>query len=339
MSIEKICPGKWRVRARGPIDPKTGKHKHYSRIVTGSKTAAKMVEAELRQLEQEDLVRIVFSDAAQEWLESKDIADNTLSYYERGLSDLEPISDHFVDAIDYLDCEAVLKSVRAGYNRRRARKALNAVLNFCIIKGYIKDNPMKRCQVKDEVPKPKRDRYTPEEIVRILEIFKDDPIEACVLVAIFAGLRREEVAALRYEDIDLQNGTMTIDKARVSVDGEVIDKDTKNVMSVRQVPIRGYALERLREIGGTGALCKMKPNSMSQRFERVCLRNGLRKVRFGNLRHSYATACALSGADLASIQKLLGHSKITTTANYIVSLNIDADDTAQAVADVFSPKR
>lgn len=337
MAITKISPGVYRVRARGLPHPKTGKRKYRSRIVHGNLSAAKLVEAELSRMGESDRAEMTFAEVAGEWLGSRSLEENTVSYYKRGLSDLEPISDHLADRVDTMDCERVLESLKPGYGRRRARKVLSAVMSYALKHGYITDNPMVRNTVSDGMGKPKRETFTPEEMSRILELYHGHPHEPVILLMCM-GIRRGEACAMRYEDIDLVRGIAHVRRSVVDVNGRRVEKSTKTAGSVRDVPLSGYILERFREIDGKGPVCTINPHSVSDRFRKRLEAAGIPYRRLYSLRHSFASLLVSGGAPLSAVQSLLGHSRLTQTAQYVMTIGSDAENAVKQAAELLKPK-
>lgn len=151
-----------------------------------------------------------------------------------------------------------------------------------------------------------------------------------VRVAAYAGLRRGEIVALRWSDVNLADSKITVRRA-VSGGQETGTKSGR----VREVPLPRQAIEALdrRErttdpaghqfTGRTGYVFRARDggrldgSALRRRFVRARDHAELRPLRFHDLRHSYGSLLVASGLDLATVKAAMGHSRITTTERYL----------------------
>jgi integrase len=201
------------------------------------------------------------------------------------------------------------------------------------------------------VEKPKKVRYTGAkhfnemQIELLLERSKGDPLEIVILLALFYGLRRSEVAGLKWGAIDIDNDTITIKHTIVEFGSSVHMSDsTKNDASYATIPLPGEirtVLERWKETQLENRLLQpndyydsdyvctqldgslIKPNYVSQHFKILLKNCGLSPIRFHDLRHSSAGYLKYLGFDLKDIQHWLRHKDIQTTLNIYVNLDMD----------------
>ena len=188
-------------------------------------------------------------------------------------------------------------------------------------------------------------------------------MELPVILAAFYGLRRSEVAGLKWNAIDFEKKTITIKHTvtQTTLEGKntIVQKDrTKTKSSYRTLPLVTpfeNALLRLKErqeenrrlcgksyctdyigyinVNDIGSL--MTPAYMTQHFPIVLARNGLRKIRFHDLRHSCASLLFSHGVSMREIQEWLGHSDISTTSNIYTHLaNTAKAESAQAIIGI-----
>jgi integrase len=161
----------------------------------------------------------------------------------------------------------------------------------------------------------------------ILARARDDAQDAeLIRVASFGGLRRGELVALRWRDVDFAGRKLIVRRA---LSGETEVRSTKS-RRARQVPLPDQAaagLERLRQRGDfTGADDyvfasrlgrRLDPSALRRRFERARDAAGLEPLRFHDLRHTYGSLLVAGGVDLPSVKAAMGHSHITTTERYL----------------------
>lgn len=150
-----------------------------------------------------------------------------------------------------------------------------------------------------------------------------------VLLCMFTGLRVGELCGLRWEDIDLQNNLVSVNRTvqRVNHSGtsEVIVGSPKSRSSVRTIPIPAFLttiLAKQRRSSETylitGTAKPTEPRTMQNRFRGILKACGVRQVNFHMLRHTYATVCVEHGFDPKTLSELLGHADASITLNRYV---------------------
>lgn len=160
-----------------------------------------------------------------------------------------------------------------------------------------------------------------------------------ILITMYSGLRIGEVCALKWEDIDLDNGTVHVSRTvqRIIDNSEGIKKtmlhfsDPKSTASIRDIPLPEFILKLLGEnqkdknsfiLSGTSK--PVEPRTMQYRFKMVLKQCGVRNVNFHLLRHTYATLCIEKGFDIKAVSELLGHTNVNITLNRYVHSSIEA---------------
>lgn len=165
------------------------------------------------------------------------------------------------------------------------------------------------------------------------------------LVAVW-GLRPGEACGLRDIDVDLDNGVITIVRQRTSVRYKPIEKEVKSRSGERILPVDKYTAEilaayrqrhdRWRQLAGddwpgTGLFfvrpdgTPWHPEAISNRFELLLRDSGLPPIRFHDLRYCAASYLKLAGADMKTIQEILGRSSIVITSDTYTALFADLD--------------
>lgn len=156
---------------------------------------------------------------------------------------------------------------------------------------------------------------TPEQIPLFLEALRGDFCELPILLGL-SGLRRSEIMAVRWEDIDLERGCIYVHGSAVlGESGDLIYRqENKNTASRRTVP---FLIPRLRELaeaaaGKTGYAVTCNPNTIYNSANRICSRNGLPQIGAHGLRRSFASLCYHLGIPEAVTMKAGGWSDIYT---------------------------
>ncbi len=167
---------------------------------------------------------------------------------------------------------------------------------------------------------------------------------AIFLFAAFTGLRRGELLALRWRNIDLSARLLVVDAA-VSA-GEI---STTKSRRIRTVPLTEAACKQLETVANRGRWCGhddfvfcggtgefMDGTMLSKRFRRTQQEANVRVRRFHDLRHTFGTT-AVRGFDLPKVKEWMGHANLTTTQRYLHSR--PRRDDANKLAEAFESSR
>lgn len=179
--------------------------------------------------------------------------------------------------------------------------------------------------------------YTPAEIRRVLRAADKDRNGHLWYLAL-TGLRRGELAGLRWSDIDFDAGTLTVARSRVELGGgktTVVENEPKTKASRRTLPLdegllavlrrasARYAQERLAlgaahadsgYVACTEAGNPYTPGALTHLWRKIAKSAGVRPIRLHDARHSCGTAMHLRNVPLAVIAKWLGHADASITA-------------------------
>src|SRR5215204_1438590 len=212
-------------------------------------------------------------------------------------------------------------------------------------------------------PKAQKEEIRPlsrDEARRLLETARADRLEALCVLAIHLGLRQGELLGLRWEDVDLETGTLQVRRTlTVPKNGPAFTapKTAKSRRSVKLTPrateaIKEHLQRQLAEIEGMGDLYRhdglifsttvgtpINPRNLTRRsFKPLLERAGLpRSVRFHDLRHTVATLLLSRGVHPKLVQELLGHATIAISLDtYSHVLPGLGDQTAAAMEDALS---
>lgn len=187
-----------------------------------------------------------------------------------------------------------------------------------------------------ETQSRERQVLTPEQAQQLLLAAKGHRLEAMVTVALATGMRRGELLALCWNDIDFSQRCLFIRHSVRLLPGGYRLSDPKTPRSKRTIPLPQFALEslqqhRLRQLeaklkAGPAwedhdlVFCNIYGRFLSTRslfylFASLLKKAGLPHMRFHDLRHSAATILLAMGVPIKVIQELLGHSDIGTTLN------------------------
>lgn len=218
----------------------------------------------------------------------------------------------------------------------------------------------------DRVDRPKKNKfqgenYSEEELLALLKLTKDDPIYPAIMFAGGLGLRRSEALGVRWSRIDFEERCVLLDTKIVETkeNGKThiqAIEEMKNKSSHRTLPLPDQVYEMLVEIKAKQELYKkmfkssysreyddyvcvnqlgelMKPSYVTEHFAAIIQDLGLRKIRFHDLRHTFASVLINNDVPLINVSRFLGHSDISTTANIYAHLD---KSNKQSSADVMT---
>lgn len=263
---------------------------------------------------------------------------------------------------DYYTYELEKNGVKPNTVIRRHAN-IHKCLEYAVQLNLLKGNPA------DRVERPEENDFTAQyynsqELSEMFKAFHGDPVEICVILGAFYGMRRSEALGVKWSNIDFVNKTITVRHVVTDIylNGKCqhITKDkTKSKSSNRKLPLvpqfeaaltklwqkqqqerelcgDSYNLEHLDYVNKNAVGELLKPGYISDHFSLILRKNGLRKIRFHDLRHSCATLLYACGVDLKSIQEWLGHSTIGTTANIYTHFDYTQKiETANAIVGNF----
>jgi integrase len=183
------------------------------------------------------------------------------------------------------------------------------------------------------------------EVTKLLVEAKSTRLYALYVVAATLGLRRGELLGLRWEDVDLDRGTLTVTKTVQRVGGRLLVDDTKSEASDATVPLpkitrRELLAHRDRQAGErdevgedvwqehglvfpTSVGTPMEPRSLNRHFEGIRTRAGLPDVRLHDLRHTVVTLLLELGTPPHVVQAIARHADLDVTLSIYAHANLD----------------
>jgi integrase len=233
-----------------------------------------------------------------------------------------------------------------GMSRRNANKLLailHGIFERAVRKHGLLRNPVKDVsKLRESYDAARFDFYSPEE-VRTLVAKADDRQDAVIyLTAAFSGLRRGELLALLWEDVDFDNHSIRVwETISRQERGRPKSRKSRTVPMVADV---AAALKRLRQRGvHVAAKDPVFANENGEPIDGSALRRryvsdletaGLRYLRFHDLRHTFGSL-AINTASIVQVQAWMGHADIKTTMRYLHHKS-RADD-ARLLSSAFQP--
>ncbi len=318
---------------------------------------------------------VLFTDFITDWLKmmKSRVEITTYTSYERAivhkivpyfeplhytLQDMEQHPKYIQDFYQH-ELDRGLTANTVTHYHANIRKCLQYAFQI----GMIRSNPA------DRVERPRKEKfkseiYSGEELEQLFTAIQGDPAEFGVIMAAFYGLRRSEIVGLKWDAIDFENKTISIQHTVVSakVNGtvtEIARYKTKTKSSCHTLPLipaceqmlnkmkkeqeqnrkvcgRSYCTDYLDYIYVDPMGKRIRPDFLSQHFPDFLVAHQMKRIRFHDLRHSCASLLYANGVSLKEIQEWLGHSDISTTSNIYTHLDFSSKvSSANAIVNIF----
>lgn len=223
-------------------------------------------------------------------------------------------------------------------------RTMNMIFSFAMKQERILKNPMDKVD-KPKLQKHKVDALSENEAKAFFNALLDCPLDfRCLLqLMITTGMRRGEVIGLKWRDVDVDRSLIRIERnVTYTPKSGIVVSTPKTAASVRVIPVMDSTLFLLRQLkvqrqkeysntiiedsfifhGEADAFSPRDPAAVTQRVKRFMKANGLPDMSPHDLRHSCATLLLGSGADIKSVQEILGHTNASTTLNFYVRSDI-----------------
>lgn len=313
--------------------------------------------------------RMFLADFLPQWLENRqNIKISTRTSYATHINlFLVPHLGHLrLEELRGEDVEATYRSIRrsrkvgpARIQRIHAtlRKALNdAVRRY----KYLDYNPAQLVEL-ERVPAPKAKYWNSKQAGAFLDAIVEERLYALFHLTVTRGLRRGEIVALRWGDLDLDDGLLEVCRSTVQIGYATEEGTPKSDASNRLIALdednvevlKAHRARQAREKLALGEAYQdhglvfanadgtpLHPEVVSRTLQVLIKQAGVPRITFHQLRHTAASLMLEAGADLKYVQHVLGHSSITITTKIYahVTMRLDRLRSAQ-VANLIPRKR
>lgn len=218
-----------------------------------------------------------------------------------------------------------------------------AALEKAVQEGLLRSNPAAGCKLP-----PKRGREMQvlgrEELQRFLLQAQAEGYFELFLLELCTGLRRGELMALQWDDLDFDTGILTVEKQVYKVKGQLQVSVPKTRASIRKLVLPPGVVEVLREYRrGVDSRwmfpspvkedAPLSPGVARRRLQRILERAGCRHIRFHDMRHIFATLSLENGMDVKTLSAMLGHVSAATTLDIYTHVTDEMQTDAAARID------
>lgn len=281
---------------------------------------------------------LLVKDAVTKWLRAQRIKPTTRAAYTAALRPVvDELGDQTVQSVSKDDVEDLITALQDGTTDRGvwANTSINpmlarlrAMFDDLQKQGILARNVaalVKSVKRADDSPAPRGNTLTPRQIKTLVKHHKGKHSEPLILLALL-GLRRGELAALRWTDIDTAHKTIAVSRNRTTDGSEVFEGTTKTAAGTRELPLPDSTVQRLTTLK-TGkdpqayVISQQRspgepyhPGTLSRLWTEALTDAGIPHVRLHDARHTTATHLHAEGVPLADVAAWLGHANAAVTA-------------------------
>ncbi|MDE6280904.1 MAG: site-specific integrase [Oscillospiraceae bacterium] len=372
-NIRKRKDGRWEGRYTAGRDPVTGKAIYKNVLAKTQKECKEKLERAIEKNVKVDVIRsgkYTVAEWVRLWFESyskPSIREQTAYYYNNY------IEKHIVPGIGNIKLDKLTTlQIQQFYNKlktsgrvqrykhielkdkglsnrfiRGVHGVLNSGLEQAVKERFITTNPVEGCKL-PKIEKKEMKVLLPEQIGAYLQEANRRGLLPAYYLELTSGLRRGELLALLWTDLDVENMTISVTKQVNRINGQLKVSQPKTSNSIRTIPIPKQAVDLLIlehekhpdspymfPSPKTGTM--YDPDSFRHTHEKILAAAGIEHIRFHDLRHTFATLSLQNGVDVKTLSNTLGHYSagftLDTYTHATQRMKREAADTIGSVID------
>ena len=286
---------------------------------------------------------VTLGELADRWLEQKRerdaVSENTYQQYKYGLSKFKALYKQRLDKITPFQIDQIYgQLLKGGLSPRSvqvAHRSLYGALKQAVAWELIGRNVLESVRVPKQV-KPEVAFWTEDEVSRFLAFAQPHRLYGLFYTAVVTGMRRGELVALRWQDVDTVRNRLHVRLNAVDVHGTVHvgvpkTKASCRIVHVQEDDIRALSVHRERQKEERALLGEawsdlglvfpsqlgthLNPRNLSRLFERLVKDAGVTEMGVHGLRHTHASLLIKNGVDVGIVSERLGHTSPGFTRN------------------------
>lgn len=216
---------------------------------------------------------------------------------------------------------------------QKHKAVLGQVYAYGIEMQLVKTSPIPKLKNSTRNQYEEKNVWNAEQVKMFLTAIEKELIYIPVVLASTTGMRQGEITGLKWSDIDFEKKILYVQRSK-DFDGTL--KSPKTNMSKRSIHLTDFCITALKNHNKqqkvnalkygkdyikSDFVCTMKKgkpmnnNYITKTFPRKVEQNHFERIRFHDLRHTFATICLTNGVHAKVVQEILGHSKIQVTLN------------------------
>ena len=261
--------------------------------------------------------------------------------------DLQRFYKHLLDGgrVDRIEAKKKPKGL-APKTVRNIHQMIGSAYNLAMEQKLVTRNPTQGCAL-PKVEHKEMKTLTADQLSAFFHEARDSGVYELYYLDLATGLRRGELLGLKWADADLDRGVLKIQRAISRQNGKVVEAPLKTKNAYRTLPLSADAIDVLmqqrRKTGNsewvfpspTGG--PMSPDSVLHMLQRVLKRAGLPRIRFHDLRHTFATMALQNGVDVKTVSSMLGHYSAGFTLDTYAHVTTDAKrEAAKTMGNILS---
>ena len=340
-SIRKRKDGRWEGRYTAGHDPETGRAIYKNVLGRTQAEVKEKLKAAIKETQSLDLTKVgkyTVGEWMEVWFEDYAKIKVRPSSHQtyRGYIDnhINPnIGDIPLEKLTSLDLQKLYKKLLTkgrvdrveakgqpkGLSAKTVRnihQILSSALKLAQEQRIILSNPAEGCAL-PKVEHREMKTLPVEQLQSFLREARESGVFELYYLELATGLRRGELLGLKWEDIDLERGDLRVKRQVARINGAVTESPLKTKNAYRTLPLARDTIDVLNQQKKKVGSCPwvfpsptggpMSPDSVLHMLHRVLKRAGLSRVRFYDLRHTFATLALQNGVDVKTVSGMLGH--------------------------------
>ncbi len=363
-SIRKRKDGRWEGRYTAGYDPNTGKRVTKSVLGKTQAEAKEKLRAALEKAQQVDVLRAddyTVASWLRTWYElysKPNVRPSTANYYHRSIERhiIPRMGNVKLSQLTSRDLQKLYRDLQENGRLREVQKAKKPGLSNATVRGIhmmlhnaldraVKERLILRNLTEDciipKIEKQEMKILHPEDMSAYLAAAEKHNALPMFYLELVSGVRKGELVALLWDDLDTANRTISVSKQAAVRNGEITISRPKTETSIRKISIPQEAVDLLIQehekhpdnpymfpSPKTGGM--YYPDSVVNLHKRILKDAGLEHIRFHDLRHTFATMALQNGVDVKTVSSMLGHYDAGfTLRTYTHSTRAAQEDAAQ----------